>query len=501
MSSFEPLTDPDERTNNLLAITVPVQSQQSQDEALDDLCKPPVLTPAKLAELQKAVGAFPPEICTKRDEWLKVGAGFHTEAARNPEYATRLFEIFDAWSRQAPNYEEGCVGILWDSFDDNRKGATADADSIFNMAEKYGYSPAPFPVDDPDALPFGVITLGDLYTRDLTIEYLVDDLLVWGHDTVIGAVPKCLKTSLMVDLAVSLASGKDFLNHFHIPQTRKSIYLSAESGFDTLKNIVGRVCASRDILPKSIYDQIHMGDRVPLVDNPKQLTLLESLMQKVKPSVLFVDPLYKSLQLGSEASNLMVVGDKLQKLSLLCREQGVMLICCHHVKKSSATKKELDLLDLTQAGIAEHFRQFAMLRREKPFQFDGVHDLKMSVSASVGVYGQYSLHVREGAYNGAGEHKWDVQIQTTGEKEAEEAEVSQLLITEDTHVVMSLMRELGPVTSKAALHIPAKVKGVSRQRCDKAFASLRGNGQIVRDLVDSTISSKKYHFKIREDDQ
>ncbi len=493
MSSFQPLSTP----SSTFAFPVPAMTEPTtcQRHTLDDLCSEP-LTPERLNQLQDALYCLPvAQYCDDRPQWLTIIAALSTEANRSPDHADRLLALADEWSQQSASYEPGCVATLWDSFGDQYAGQPATLGTIFHLAKQHGFSfrnTAPEPVTtDADGMPFGIISHSDLRARDFVINYLVDELLAERQDIVIGGWAKSLKTSLVVDLIVSLATGEPFLGQFDIPNRRKSLVLSAESGLEVLREIAARVCAARGVSLDALDNMVSWGDRLPYIDNPQHLTALRTILKTLRPDVLVVDPLYKCLQVGSDASNVMAVGDKLNRISMLCREHGVTLICCHHIKKSSAGKKELDLSDLSQAGFAEHFRQFVLLNRETPYQFDGNHDLKMSVSASCGISAQYSLRIREGLLNTDGERKWDVDVRTAGEH----AEApSQQQLTAESHVVMDIMLAQGTVTSKKSLHAPAKQEGLSQRRCDAAFGSLLANGQIER----VPVGRGKWTYQIRE---
>ena len=70
---------------------------------------------------------------------------------------------------------------------------------------------------------------------------LVKRVLVAGQPMIVGAPQKTLKTSVMCDLAVSLATATPFLGHFDVPRAVKVALLSGESGEWTLAQTLQRV--------------------------------------------------------------------------------------------------------------------------------------------------------------------------------------------------------------------------------------------------------------------
>ena len=64
---------------------------------------------------------------------------------------------------------------------------------------------------------FEVITSAELDAADLHTDYYVDEILAAGQPCVIAASKKSLKTTIAIDLTLSLASGAMFLGKFWFP--------------------------------------------------------------------------------------------------------------------------------------------------------------------------------------------------------------------------------------------------------------------------------------------
>src|SRR5262245_10097736 len=74
--------------------------------------------------------------------------------------------------------------------------------------------------------------------------WLVEGILVAGQPGVLGGPKKALKSSLAVDLAISIGTGTPFLGRFAVPRRRRVALFSGESSRATLQDTARRVCAA-----------------------------------------------------------------------------------------------------------------------------------------------------------------------------------------------------------------------------------------------------------------
>ena len=79
------------------------------------------------------------------------------------------------------------------------------------------------------SLPFGAMSSADLEAKKWPLTWLVRDVFVSKQPGVIGGPLKALKTSLAVDLAISLGSKRPFLEQFDVPRKRRVAMFSGET--------------------------------------------------------------------------------------------------------------------------------------------------------------------------------------------------------------------------------------------------------------------------------
>jgi hypothetical protein len=261
--------------------------------------------------------------------------------------------------------------------------------------------------------------------------WLVKKAIVEKQVGVIGGPQKVLKTSLAIDLAVSLASATPWLGEFVCPTRKRVVILSGESGPWALQATARRICAARGVGLADLGDLLRWQFTLPQLALLEQLYELRAGLERDHVEVAIVDPLYLALLAGSDglrAENLYETGPLLLRVAQACLEVGTTPILLHHCTKPSARKLEpLDLTDLAFSGIAEFARQWVLISRREAYDADtGTHRLWLSVGGSVGHGGLWSVEVEEGqlAEDFTG-RKWQVTVTTAGDARKEERDTRE----------------------------------------------------------------------------
>jgi len=263
------------------------------------------------------------------------------------------------------------------------------------------------PEKKEDDHPFKIWTCPELMRADLKQEFLIENVLVEGQPCIIGGPKKCLKTSIMLDMAVSLATGVSFLRRFEVPVPKRVLVMSGESGLVTIRNTIRRIADSADLEPEEI-DNLFICDRVPRLDNISHITILKKTLEDFHPDVVVFDPAYLMLTTDKPES-LFATGGQLSAISLLCQIHGATIIIAHHNSKSSnVLGRTPDLDDLSWSGFAEFARQWILVSRNKAYDpMTGDQHIKMVVGGSYGHGGEYDIHIQEGDFP---DRRWNVEM-------------------------------------------------------------------------------------------
>ena len=159
------------------------------------------------------------------------------------------------------------------------------------------------------------------------------------HPCIVAGPKEALKTSILIALAIALATGLRFLGQLVVTRRCKVIILSGESGMATLQESARRISAAMGIKLAAIAN-LFWSDFLPAFDNPRQMEALERAVQETGCEVLIVDPAYLAMP-GTDAGNLFIQGALLRQVNDLCQRHGVGLILAHHTRKRAKIRTPL----------------------------------------------------------------------------------------------------------------------------------------------------------------
>lgn len=266
------------------------------------------------------------------------------------------------------------------------------------------------------------ITAAELASATYDVQFHIANMLPLGQPVGIFGSKKVLKTSLMCDMAISVASGRPFLGYFPVETTARVAVFSAESGMATLQETLLRQCHAASLRLRDLA--IVFSDTVPLFGSVRHLAAFERYLTEDEIGLVFVDPAYLAMLTGGNEGSIFAMGGLLRDFSEICQRVGCTPVLLHHMRSTIADPfSPGDLDHASWAGFAEFCRSWLLInRREKYEPGTSMHRLWLTAGGSIGHSGLWGLDIFEGPYRGPGSRVWDVTVQLPEDARGEAAE-------------------------------------------------------------------------------
>ena len=231
---------------------------------------------------------------------------------------------------------------------------------------------------------------------DQPVQWLVENVFSVDQPTIFGAKQKSLKTTLLTDLAVSLASGLPWLGKFDVPQKRRVLFVTGEASEAAAIRKVRRAADSRNLRREDFTDSLRIeAITFPTLPSEADCQAVAAAVTEHGIEVVLLDPLYMGLQ-GLNTSNLTEVGPAMRQFMTSCRPANVII--AHHVKKTASFDDAPNLEDLSQAGIAEFAGNYWLMGRMGEYTGNGLHSLAVRYGGRDEQFGLLKLDFDERAW-------------------------------------------------------------------------------------------------------
>jgi hypothetical protein len=172
--------------------------------------------------------------------------------------------------------------------------------------------------------------IADVPSEESAKKWLVKDL--WGLEAVgiVGGAPKCCKSWLGLDIAISVASNTPCLDHFQVDHKGPTLVYLAEDATPMVKERVLGICHHRRLDIQSL--DLNIIDAPSLrLDLETDRTRLVNSIEQLKPKLLLLDPLVR-LHRADENSSA-EISALLGFLRELQRQFKMAVILVHHMSK------------------------------------------------------------------------------------------------------------------------------------------------------------------------
>lgn len=167
------------------------------------------------------------------------------------------------------------------------------------------------------------------------MSWLVENIWAEGGTGMLAGPPKTGKTWLIVDLAVSIASGTPFLGKFPCGPGPVVIY-SPEGPESCLEDRIRQVADRRGLKHADLEIYLIETNNLSL-DNEEDQNSIAQAVDAVKPSIVIFDPLAECFDGDENRSEDVKVMTKF--LTRLSNEYGTASLVTHHIVKTAGGKQ------------------------------------------------------------------------------------------------------------------------------------------------------------------
>ena len=159
---------------------------------------------------------------------------------------------------------------------------------------------------------------------------------LWSEQAVgiVGGEPKCCKSFLALDLAVSVASGTPCLRRFVVPEAGRVLLYAAEDALHIVRRRLDGIAIAAGMMLANLDIQVITAPALRLDLEVDRRNLAETV-DRLRPHLLILDPFVRLHRIDENASG--EVAPLLAYLRELQRRYGVAVLVVHHARKSGAS--------------------------------------------------------------------------------------------------------------------------------------------------------------------
>ena len=175
-----------------------------------------------------------------------------------------------------------------------------------------------------------------LATTGPQTQWLIQDL--WSDQAVgiLGGEPKCCKSFLALDIAVSVAAGCPCLRQFPVPRSGKVLLFPAEDSLPVVRQRLEGIATAAQVPFAALPIEVITAPTLRL-DIPADRERLTNTVEQLQPILLILDPLIR-LHRVDENDATQIAG-LLSFLRQLQRQFKLAVLLVHHARKDSNSSR------------------------------------------------------------------------------------------------------------------------------------------------------------------
>jgi hypothetical protein len=184
--------------------------------------------------------------------------------------------------------------------------------------------------------PLPVQRASQLASNGPQTQWLVEELWTEQAVGILGGEPKCCKSFLALDLAVSVASGAACLRQFPVRRSGPVLLFPAEDSLAVVRQRLEGIAAAAQVPFATLPVQVITAPSLRL-DTPSDCQRLARTIQQHRPLLLILDPLIRLHRVEENDATQMAA--LLSYLRGLQRQFQLAVMLVHHARKDSHSSR------------------------------------------------------------------------------------------------------------------------------------------------------------------
>jgi RecA-family ATPase len=178
-----------------------------------------------------------------------------------------------------------------------------------------------------------VVRVGQITQERNAQRWLVEEL--WGDSSVgvIGGAPKCSKTWLGLDMALSVATGTPCLGRYAVPEAGPVLVYLAEDALPVVRERVAGMARHRGLELAEVEIHVITAPTLRLDRDPHRRQLFETA-KRLRPRLVLLDPLVRLHAV--DENNATEVAGLLAYFRSLQRQLDLSVVLVHHTRKNAS---------------------------------------------------------------------------------------------------------------------------------------------------------------------
>jgi hypothetical protein len=178
--------------------------------------------------------------------------------------------------------------------------------------------------------------------------WLVEGFWTRKSHGIVSGEPKSFKSTIVMDLAISIASGKPFLGKFTVVERGPVLIVQNENAAWIMKDRLIKIRGSRDLLGKIDISEtgeinVTWAPELPIYyinqqgfmfTDPAHREIVEKIMTTIKPKLVIFDPMY--LMFDGDLNQAKDLSPTLNWLLSIKEKHSCSVIVIHHWRKNTA---------------------------------------------------------------------------------------------------------------------------------------------------------------------